>query len=170
MLVLGLDPGSRGALVTIDERGRIKHTYVFNGNSREEMFLDYVKYLKGIARPIRAYVENVHAIQGSAAQSTFNFGRNFQLAIDGLLLLGIPIEYVVPRVWQKVMFEGAPMYIKKGTKNKRDNKRIAMEQALKLFNAGVFLRSERCSVPHDGLIDAALIAMYGLKKEQGEIE
>lgn len=165
MIILGLDPGGNGAFVTLDSRGKIKDAYVFSGENKEEMFLNYVDKLKAINKPDVAYIEHIHAIHGSSAKGTFSFGRNYQIAIDGLLLVGVKIKYVQPRVWQKEMFTGATQYIKKGTKNKRDNKKIAMEVGLKLFNEKHFLKSSRSKKPHDGLIDAALIATYGYRKE-----
>ncbi len=168
MLVLGLDTGSHGAFVVLDQREKIKATYAFPDGERDQIFVNYLDNLRAIEKPTVAYVESVHAIYGSAAQSTFNFGRNFQLAIDGLLVSGIPIKYVVPRVWQKEIYQGAPQYIKKGTKNKRDNKRISCEIALKHFNVDHYLATSRSKKPHDGLVDASLIALYGLRNELKE--
>lgn len=44
---------------------------------------------------------------------------------------------------------------------KGDTKPRALAKALQLWPGETFLASERCRVPHDGMIDAALIAEYG---------
>lgn len=56
-----------------------------------------------------------------------------------------------PQAWQKVMLIGC----KKG-----DTKPAALARVRQLWPAERWLASPRCSKPHDGMIDAALIAEY----------
>lgn len=65
-------------------------------------------------------------------------------------------ERVTPREWQKVMLPGC----KAG-----ETKPRALSRASELWPNETFLASERCRVPHDGMIDAALIAEYARRKE-----
>ena len=59
---------------------------------------------------------------------------------------------VVPQTWQKVCWEGVP---------KQDNtKATSLLAARRLFPAEKFLATQKSSVPHDGLVDAALLAKY----------
>jgi hypothetical protein len=55
-------------------------------------------------------------------------------------------------MWQKVMLPGCA---------KGDTKPAALARARQLWPAESWLASPRCSKPHDGMIDAALIAEYG---------
>jgi hypothetical protein len=169
MVILGLDPGSNGGYITLNSKGRILDRFLFSGEDRIEVFKRYIESLKKIGPVTFAYVEDVHAIFGSSAGGTFSFGRNLQLAIDGLVASNIEVKFVKPKEWQKAMFKDGPKIIKKGTKNKLDTKAIALEMALKHFSVDSFYKSERSKTAHDGLVDAALIALFGLKKEKGEI-
>ena len=65
---------------------------------------------------------------------------------------GIRHHRITPQKWQKVMLPGC----KKG-----DTKPAAKARAAQLWPGESWLRSPLCSTPHDGMIDAALIAEYG---------
>jgi hypothetical protein len=58
---------------------------------------------------------------------------------------------ITPQAWQKKMLVGC----KKG-----DTKPAALAKARQLWPEETWLKSPRCTVPHDGMIDAALIAEY----------
>jgi hypothetical protein len=59
---------------------------------------------------------------------------------------------IAPQSWQKVMLIGCA---------KGDTKPAALSKARQLWPAETWLASPRCTKPHDGMIDAALIAEYG---------
>jgi hypothetical protein len=61
-------------------------------------------------------------------------------------------ERVTPQAWQKKMIPGC----KAG-----ETKPRALEQASRLWPQETWLASPRCTTPHDGIIDAALIAEFG---------
>jgi hypothetical protein len=61
-------------------------------------------------------------------------------------------ERITPQTWQRVMIPGA-----KGG----ETKSRALEVARRLWPGTDWRASDRCRTPHDGLIDAALIAEYG---------
>lgn len=65
---------------------------------------------------------------------------------------GIRHHRITPQAWQKAILIGC----KAG-----DTKPAALARARQLWPEQTWLRSARCSTPHDGLIDAALIAEYG---------
>lgn len=71
-----------------------------------------------------------------------------------------PITRVSPRTWGKV--------IKDGISKKLDSKAQSIEAAKALwpdmFRVGGFYVSDRSKKPHDGLVEAALIAEYGKQK------
>ena len=77
-------------------------------------------------------------------------------AIRGVLeSRGIRHHRITPQAWQKVMLPGCA---------KGDTKPAALARARQLWPAETWLASPRCSKPHDGMIDAALIAEYGRLK------
>jgi hypothetical protein len=74
-------------------------------------------------------------------------------AIRGVLeSRGIRHHRITPQQWQKRMLPGCA---KGGTKP------AALAKARQLWPAESWLASPRCTKPHDGMIDAALIAEYG---------
>ena len=64
-------------------------------------------------------------------------------------------ERITPSQWQKVMLPGC----KAG-----ETKPRALSRVAELWPEESFLATERSRVPHDGMIDAALIAEYGRRK------
>ena len=64
-------------------------------------------------------------------------------------------ERITPAAWQKVMLPGC----KAG-----ETKLRALSRVAELWPEETFLASDRSRVPHDGLIDAALIAEFGRRK------
>lgn len=74
-------------------------------------------------------------------------------AIRGVLeSRGIRHHRITPQAWQKRMLVGCA---------KGDTKPAALAMAKRLWPDETWLASPRCIKPHDGMIDAALIAEYG---------
>jgi hypothetical protein len=73
-------------------------------------------------------------------------------AIRGVLeSRGIRHHRITPQAWQKVMLVGCA---------KGDTKPAALAMAGRIWPGETWLATPRCSKPHGGLIDAALIAEY----------
>lgn len=103
---------------------------------------------------VHAIVENVHAIQGRAgATSNFQFGKGAMLPEALFYEKGYRFTKVTPTTWQKLAWEGV-------TKQK-DNKETSLIAAKRIFPGHDFTPSARSSKPHDGMVDAALMAYYG---------
>lgn len=65
---------------------------------------------------------------------------------------GIRHHRITPQAWQKTMLVGCA---------KGDTKPAALAKARQLWPQETFLATARSTKPHDGMIDAALIAEYG---------
>lgn len=63
---------------------------------------------------------------------------------------------IPPAEWQKPMLPGCA---------KGNTKPFALSVARRLWPHEQFLASSRCRTPHDGLVDAALIAEWGRRKQ-----
>jgi hypothetical protein len=71
---------------------------------------------------------------------------------DGIAsTLGIPFEIVNPIHWQHLILGRFP---------KGESKSTALRVAQRRFPSADFKRTERCKKADDGLVDAALIALY----------
>ena len=74
-------------------------------------------------------------------------------AIRGVLeSRGIRHHRIPPQKWQKVMIPNCA---------KGDTKPAALAKARQLWPDETWLATVRCSKPHDGIVDAALIGEYG---------
>ncbi|MDH6311132.1 hypothetical protein M2451_003999 [Dysgonomonas sp. PFB1-18] len=107
-------------------------------------------------------VEDVHAIFGASAKSTFNFGWSLGV-LEGMLVgMGIPYTKVAPKEWQKLMWQGVQPVYKSG--KSIDTKATSLLAANRLFPNEDFRKSERAEKPHDGIVDALLMAEYCRRK------
>lgn len=179
--VVGADPGRKGAVVVLDaETGKIVDMIPskMNGDELDHHYLHnrLVKY-RGACESV--WLENVHAIFGSSAGATFAFGDAYgALRVILALVLETPfdgngVQTVSPKVWQKTawknieivaspkMKDGRPIVLKSGLpKMDVDTKATSLRAAQAIFPGESFILP-RCRKPHDGVVDAALIAYHG---------
>jgi hypothetical protein len=162
---IGIDIGLHGAVVII-ESGSLTPPHV------KEVFLtpligdkfDFKTFYAKLCKYQRlngcAVFEDLHALFKSSAKSTFNFG-GVNYATEMLCVaLEIPYTKVQAKKWQGVMFEGIPKVFKEG--KKLDTKAMALIAAKRLFPTVKLTDpdSKRAKVPHNGIVDALLIAEY----------
>jgi len=156
----GIDVGKNGGLAVIQGGDMFLHKIPLIGkivdlhelhNIIRSFTVDYGPHI--------VCLEDVSSIPGSSAGSNFAFGEN-KGQLEGLLAgMGASYQKVPPKTWQKVCWEGVPIQ-KKSCGKKNDTKLTSLIAAKRLFPGETFLASSRSTVPHDGLIDAALIAKY----------
>jgi hypothetical protein len=148
-LVIGIDIGSRGGIAVV---GNMNIDYQLLGSvSSWKKFVD--KY-----KPSLVVFEDLHSIYGASAKSNFQFGVNNGIVMGALEAMGIKYEVVAPKKWQKYIWK--PEDIVKFD-DKIDTKATSLNAARRLFPNEKFIASSRSFVPHDGIVDAVLIAIYG---------
>jgi len=191
IVTVGIDPGKKGGVVALGDgresllrriaptlnvgkRGKTKIEY-----DDSEMFEIVLLCRKDLgpkpvlfvleqqqARPQRKVRVNRGGKEavvsiGQGATSNFTTGVGFGLWRMALVAARVPFEIVHPRTWTKVMLAGVP-----GEGKERNI--ISAKRLLPGVNivpdieAGA--RSDRATKPHDGLADAALLALYGFRK------
>jgi hypothetical protein len=163
--VLGIDPGKNGGFAILTN-GHITAGEAMPVVDGQLNFLQLVARLKkyGLSYD-HVFVERVRNIAGTSSKSNFMFGRNYQVALCAADLSGKPISLVDPLAWQRISFEGVQeIYKVKGGKNKRDTKAMALVKVKRMWPHHDFTKNARSRVPHDGIVDAALIAYYGYLK------
>lgn len=160
MKYIGIDPGTKGALVVLDEKGEVLSWLVMPMIGKEYDVRTIVEFLKE-HKDSHIFIENVKAVSGLPVSSTssFNFGFGVGLLNAIIYVLEIPFTKVAVVVWQKEMWEGVAIH--KKTNGKKDTKTMSTIAARRLFPQEDFLATPRSSVAHEGLIDAALIAKHG---------
>ena len=159
--VIGIDPGSKGAVVVLDERGVIDSSFTFLKGTKE---IDYelIAMMFNGYKPAEDYIvgiEEVHAIYGSAAKATFNFGHICGFLRACCYCNDLNHILVPPKTWQKFVWINEDIVFKKNSK-KVDTKATSLNAAGRLFPNQSFRATKRSTTSHDGIVDAALIAYY----------
>lgn len=190
--ILGADPGKTGAIALINANADLScigpsdvilfPTKVDGGKVNTALIMQNLRpYAKDI---VMAVQESVHAIFGSSAKGSFEFGDAngaLRTAIEASLFFADneqEVHVVPPKTWQKVSWAGhdvvASPVLDKQTKQAKtlksgairmqvDTKATSMKVAHSRF-PGVSFVMPRCKNESDGCIDAALIAFYALTK------
>lgn len=182
--ILGSDPGKHGAivLINVDDLSDQIHIPTKVKDGRIDTLHWYNTILPYKDSIIAAVKEEIHAIFGSSASSTFEFGASDGMLDAFLQLLSntkFPVYKVQPKNWQSCAWKkvdkvnGDPIMDKEtglqkedkdgNPRFKTDTKATSAKAAHKLF-PGVSFVPKRCRNEHDGVIDAALIAYYGICK------
>jgi len=157
MIYIGIDNGLTGGLAALSDhpgapiamtvmptRGKAK------GNEVDAKAVwEWIYFHGGTACTVIIETPGKHSPGAQALCSMWDsYG-----AIRGVLeSRGIRHHRITPQAWQKVMLVGC----KKG-----DTKPAAFAKAKQLWPDETWLASPRCTKPHDGMIDASLIAEYG---------
>ena len=118
---------------------------------------------------IACVIEDVHAIFGSSAKATFQFGFNKGYLIGLLSANKIPYTLVQPKDWQKVMWQNADMVVnyktvtkqgKQTTRKEVNTKQTSINCAKRLFPTIDFRKSERAKNYDDNKVDSVLMCEY----------
>lgn len=164
MRVMGIDPGASGAFAIIDN-GRLSYYSTFLKNKDGSInFYALQKDMKNLSYGLNFIViEEVTSDYKWGRSSIFKFGRAFQAAIDSASMLCVPIYFAPPKFWQKhVMKDIEPIFEENSHGElEKKTKLMALKRAQELFPTSDFLATSRSSVPHDGIVDASLIAQFG---------
>ena len=152
---IGIDPGKEG-FITVMRRGFI-HSYpvpkvkdVIDEEGLAALVLEIAEQCDPQYTHIA--IEDVHALHGSSAQGTFNFGGITWALRMAFIVCGLPVHWVAPKKWQKEMHEGV--------KPCADKKQMSILAAKRLFPNYNLLRTPNCKKPDDNLVDSLLIAEY----------
>lgn len=173
--ILGLDPGSHGAIALLSrsfnparivEDDLILYPLATDQDKLPDVFAAQLFLAKQKTCHIDiCFMELVHSLGQTAARATFSFGFNTGAAYALLRLLEwwerrpIKVKRVLPTTWQRNVWQ--PQHIVYSAPGKRDTKATSLRAAQEIF-PGISFIMPHGRVPHDGCVDAALIAYYGL--------
>lgn len=149
-LVIGIDIGARGGIAVVGDT--IDYQLLGTVESWKKFVAKYNK------RTALVVFEDLHSIYGASAKSNFQFGVNNGIVIGALEAMGLNYEKVAPKKWQKHIWMPED-FVKFG--DKIDTKATSLKAAKRLYPEESFIMSARSSVPHDGIVDAVLLATYG---------
>jgi len=143
---VGVDPGKSGGIVAIDVQGIVTATPM------PEHPVDLLPIMR-LYQSAHWTIEKVAAIHLASAKSSFTFGYGAGILEGMLTALGIRFQLVPPKNWQKVICEGVPQDMAP--------KDRAYRVASRLYPGFVWPMVGK--KPHDGIVDASLIAQYGFR-------
>ena len=155
-MILGIDVGQNGGLSLLDKHRNIIIKRVMPINHEKE--LDTKSLINLIKNnDVKAvFIEKVHAMPNQGVVSMFTFGKHFGEILGTIKTLGIPYHLVRPREWQA--------YAHKDVDKRLKPKEKSLLAVKKFYPDIDFRKSERAKVDHDGIVDATLIALYGLQE------
>lgn len=162
---IGIDPGSSG-FITIQRGGVFEFLSIADHDLYE--INDTLKSVKEAATEgIMCVIEDVHALVGSSAKSTFSFGYNKGYLVGLLCANRIPYSLINPQVWQKCIWEDkdkvykSSVNTKTGKVTKRvDTKPTSMNAAKRIFPELDFRKTPKCKNPDDNKVDSILMSEY----------
>ncbi len=151
-LILGVDPGLRGYIFGLSPKGAA----LFQRAMPDEIS-DQVTLLTELTKSyeVLAWVERAQAFPGMGVSGCFKYGRHYGALLGALEALGCEVSTVPPRVWTRAVWRESDALA-------GDSPKARSLSAFTRIFPGASPVPHRCRVPHDGLVDAALIAWYGL--------
>lgn len=157
--VLGVDPGLSGGLVWTDGFTAQFHVMPVIGPTKaREIFFKGVQGLLTLVPPdTHVFLERAIPM-AMGSKHAFNYGRGFATLEIAIKLSGLPVTYIEPSKWTKVMHAGIDSRLKA-----KEKSLIAVGRAGGAFEALTMVKNK----PHLGLVDALLIAMYGRRVLSG---
>lgn len=162
MTYIGIDNGLDGGIVAVNGAEIISQMVTPTKALGKGRMVDLFKldiFLGSFEEPVTVIVETAmkHSAGNLALCSTwFSFG----MIRATLELREFRFHVITPQVWQKEFWTRPKL-----AKNQKfDTKAAALNAASQLWPRHDWTKSERAVKAHDGLVDAALIAEYGRRK------
>jgi hypothetical protein len=163
---IGIDPGKTGFICEI--KGKYIIFYPIPKIGTHVDLLELSKILEGFKdMDCHCVIEDVHAIYGSSAKATFEFGRIVGNLETFLIAYRIPHTKVTPKKWQKELWEGVPVQKKLSSSKKTkvtDTKKMSEMAAKRLFPNIDLRKSTRAKNVDDNKVDSLLLAEYCKRK------
>jgi len=161
MIWIGIDNGVSGGLVALSESSAVLSSLPMpvqkarKGNDVDINIVDLwiSALIKEQGGPATIIIEEPGG--SKSAKAATSMAGSFHGLRCLCMLRAYRWHRITPQLWQKEMLPGC----KAG-----DTKPRALEAVRRLWPDQSFLASDRCKVPHEGLVDAALIAEYARQK------
>lgn len=108
--------------------------------------------------------EKLGVIFGSSKKTAFSMGEQYGAVRMCCIANNLRYTEVPAKTWQSEMFQGQVKLYKKGKSGPLDTKAMALVAAKRLFPNVDLLMTDKSTKPHDGLVDAILMAEYARRK------
>jgi len=155
MIVAGIDPGKRGAVVVVDSQTSRAWYEKLAYDDAGLLTTRFGQKFRGVDKVL---IENIHGRGGWGATQNFNMGYYFGQVMHELIKSQRPFELITPNTWTSLLHREIDL---KGAAPKA--KSLAAYHMY--FPHDPIGKTKGKDGYHDGLIDALLIAAYELIKE-----
>ena len=157
MFWIGIDPGLHGGIAVLDDELKVFELMVMPTIGKELDYGELRALIDGYGSGVW-FIEQVHALHRAGTTSAFNFGRMLEGLKAAVAICGCRYQLLAPRDWQKIAWQG----VSKVKRGKRvDTKATSLNAVKRLFPNVSCVPTERSKKPHDGMVDALLIAYAG---------
>lgn len=177
MIVCGIDVGAKGSAVLLDNGKYLDH-FIFNDSKNNFDLTGFINFMLKYRKQIdHVYIEDVRSLFGMSAASNFTFGENKGILQGVVSAYKLRYSLIHSKTWQSVAWRGIRPITKKVKgkskgetvmKDKVDTKATSLLACKRLFPDVNLLATDRSKKPHDGLVDALLIAYFGYLENTGK--
>lgn len=157
-LYIGIDNGISGALVALGQCGSFIVAIPMPSKQwRKRNEVDVRAIHKWLSEVTNGNLSNAEYVieepNNSRTPSTaYSVASSFHSLRGFFDTKFLPFDRITPQSWQKAMLGKVPA---------GKTKEYALTKARELWPDETFYATARCSTPHTGIVDAALIAEYG---------
>ena len=154
-IICGIDPGINGGICLINHEGYIRQCvpmpvpYIGKATELDRDGIAAIVHLADVA-----YIEKAQAMPKMGVKAMFNYGAGYGTLLTMMWATKMPYHEVRPMTWHKVMLADMP-------RDKKSIKGASIKRAMQLQPGYDFRKSQRCRKPHDGMVEAYLIAEHG---------
>lgn len=154
-IYMGIDIGLHGAIVIMNGDEIEGKAMPLSGKSIDpQTIVAAMQYVK----PDHVVFEKLGVIFGTSKATAFSMGYQCGVIETACVSLKIPYTMVPAKQWQKDIYTGI-VEVKKSN-GKRDTKAMALIACKRLFPNIDLTLTDRAKKPHDGYVDAILIAEW----------
>lgn len=158
MIIVGIDPGLEGGFIRMDGLFPVHWHPMPTKGAKTAREIDYPAVKMTLLRLDATHVVLERSVSfGMGSKGAFNYGRGFAALEIAIHELQLPVTYVEARKWQKDLFDGIDTRLKP-----KEQSLIAAERLLPVHFAA--LPRNKKGKPHEGAVDALLIAEWGRRK------
>lgn len=180
---IGIDIGLKGGIVVLDSGGKIRYRVAMLKKADDspdvKKIFAIIAHFKKLG-DVHVIIERFAGFFGQSKKSVASLERQGGKIYGMIDLMDIPHTASLPKNWQTFICGDTQQYTKvthkktgqfdangkeiKKKVEKKDTKKIALVTVNRLYPTEEWLKTPRCSTPHDGMVDACLLALYGLRK------
>lgn len=154
-MIVGVDPGLDGGIAVLSLEGKVLDRFPMPVEEDGSMgVLELFRWAQDLEVGATVYLERSVAFK-MGRTSAFNYGVGWGEVRTAFILAGLCPILVMPSVWHASLF---PL---KGRDLDQSPKERALAEASRLFGDAIPIVGKRKKRPHEGVVDALLIAEYG---------